>query len=596
MDEQITWVYPNDNHTTYEASTFILGSVHRDIESLTLNGKAVMLILNDHEKAFAQSVDLDEGQNTLTLMTSHGETLTRIVTRIAPWQMQNVHQLLEPVLPDSNAYTPRVFLGESLTLQCRASQRVLSVWAQVIDDEHHVVMEVPMTTLHMLYLEKDTYLHGERSAIFGELHYTTDYPPLHSDIRVFETCLTFDPHSFSSYDDTSKFSIRYVVEQQRGDVQTVETEQNVILWKYPRHVQVSDQTVALYFGESNRAKRHPMMPPLGSHFVVMSMPAEDTFIVEGSTASPRLTLLGGELISQAGRPRPQLLDTLSHHNGPDEMTTVFKLHRRCGVLITIDACGLVVDITGVTVGLNQGAYTGNFPFSRWQLDNQDASKGTARLRYPIDPNDQTVFRGMRSQWTHAGLRVTLLKKQATFTDLRIMLDPGHGGEELGTTALNGHFEKDWTLVMAQRIQHLLHEAGVANVALTRTQDVEMSLIERAKRVEAFDADICLSIHANALPDGRDPLGHKGVSTHTYTPWSQGLGNAIHESLVGAGRPCDGRWENNFAMTRLTTAQSVVVEFGYFIHPEEYTELLNDDIMWQLARATVNGIRQSKASA
>ena len=109
--------------------------------------------------------------------------------------------------------------------------------------------------------------------------------------------------------------------------------------------------------------------------------------------------------------------------------------------------------------------------------------------------------------------------------------------------------------------------------------------------------MCLSLHANALPDGRNPVKFKGVSTHTYTPWSTALGDALQHALITeAERPNDSRYISNFAMTRLPACQSALIEYGYFIHPEEYAELLKDDTQQRLAWATANAVKAHHSHA
>jgi N-acetylmuramoyl-L-alanine amidase len=52
---------------------------------------------------------------------------------------------------------------------------------------------------------------------------------------------------------------------------------------------------------------------------------------------------------------------------------------------------------------------------------------------------------------------------------------------------------------------------------------------------------------------------------------------------------DGRYFSNYAMTRLPRCVSVLGEYGYFIHPEDYVGLLDEEHLWRLAHATVDGI-------
>lgn len=78
----------------------------------------------------------------------------------------------------------------------------------------------------------------------------------------------------------------------------------------------------------------------------------------------------------------------------------------------------------------------------------------------------------------------------------IVIDPGHGGENLGTIE-NGHEEKSMTLVTALAMYDTLLQYDNVEVYLTRTEDRDMSLKERAQFARSVNADFLFSIHYNA---------------------------------------------------------------------------------------------------
>lgn len=81
-------------------------------------------------------------------------------------------------------------------------------------------------------------------------------------------------------------------------------------------------------------------------------------------------------------------------------------------------------------------------------------------------------------------------------ELVIVIDPGHGGENLGTTE-NRFMEKDMTLITAKAMMEELQKYENVTVYLTREEDKELSLKERAEFAENVDADFLFSIHYNA---------------------------------------------------------------------------------------------------
>ncbi len=81
----------------------------------------------------------------------------------------------------------------------------------------------------------------------------------------------------------------------------------------------------------------------------------------------------------------------------------------------------------------------------------------------------------------------------------VAIDPGHGGRDGGTSLQFGMLEKDLTLDLARRLGAILSEVGIEST-LTRNDDIEVSLADRADRANAARADLFVSIHVNWLPD------------------------------------------------------------------------------------------------
>jgi N-acetylmuramoyl-L-alanine amidase len=78
---------------------------------------------------------------------------------------------------------------------------------------------------------------------------------------------------------------------------------------------------------------------------------------------------------------------------------------------------------------------------------------------------------------------------------RIVLDPGHGGVNVGTVAPGGVQEKDLTLDISHRIRNLLDTQGF-EVLMTRDEDVHVGLKERTEYANRERADLFVSIHVN----------------------------------------------------------------------------------------------------
>jgi len=95
----------------------------------------------------------------------------------------------------------------------------------------------------------------------------------------------------------------------------------------------------------------------------------------------------------------------------------------------------------------------------------------------------------------------------------VVIDPGHGGGDVGTRTPTGVYEKDLTLDIARRLARLLEHESY-EVELTREGDSRVSLRDRARAANEHRADLFVSIHVNWLQDGR---ANRGIETYFLGP-------------------------------------------------------------------------------
>jgi N-acetylmuramoyl-L-alanine amidase len=99
-------------------------------------------------------------------------------------------------------------------------------------------------------------------------------------------------------------------------------------------------------------------------------------------------------------------------------------------------------------------------------------------------------------------------------DTVLVIDPGHGGTDVGASSIyNGHFEKEYTLDCARRLEAVLAGHGWT-VWLTRTNDVNVPLASRVAFAEEHKADLFLSLHFNSASPDRQQAG---LETYCLTP-------------------------------------------------------------------------------
>lgn len=82
----------------------------------------------------------------------------------------------------------------------------------------------------------------------------------------------------------------------------------------------------------------------------------------------------------------------------------------------------------------------------------------------------------------------------------IVIDPGHGGEDPGTSGQFGTREKDITLDIAKKLRQRLSRYDGYRILLTRTEDETLSLESRIEFTNSHKADLYVSIHVNNIPN------------------------------------------------------------------------------------------------
>ena len=176
-------------------------------------------------------------------------------------------------------------------------------------------------------------------------------------------------------------------------------------------------------------------------------------------------------------------------------------------------------------------------------------------------------------------------------NIKILLDPGHGGDEWGAKGPNGYPEKSVNLVVSKLLKQELEKRG-ATVYMTRESDKNVSLQDRVKMINQIKPTIALSIHYNALPDNGDAINTAGIGMFWYHSQAENLSKFLHNYLVEkANRPSYGVFWNNLALTRPHTAPSVLLELGFMINPTEFEWITNSQQQKNLAVTLANGITE-----
>lgn len=98
--------------------------------------------------------------------------------------------------------------------------------------------------------------------------------------------------------------------------------------------------------------------------------------------------------------------------------------------------------------------------------------------------------------------VTLPEKKKANGRLCIVVDPGHGGKDPGAVGANNLYEKDVNLSLSKKLARELRKHLDCDVHLTRTTDIYLTLQQRTAIANRLNADVFISVHANASEDKR----------------------------------------------------------------------------------------------
>jgi N-acetylmuramoyl-L-alanine amidase len=175
---------------------------------------------------------------------------------------------------------------------------------------------------------------------------------------------------------------------------------------------------------------------------------------------------------------------------------------------------------------------------------------------------------------------------------KIVLDPGHGGNDPGATG-NGLQEKQLTLTIASKVRTLLEEQYIVDAILTRTADVYVGLSERAQFANGLGADYFVSLHHNAG-------GGTGFESFIY-PGTSGTETGRRQDVVhaemmkfyaGFGLRDRGQKEANFAVLRETAMPAILLENLFIDHAGDASYLKNPSFIQGLSQAIATGIAKA----
>ncbi|MBV9496650.1 MAG: N-acetylmuramoyl-L-alanine amidase [Acidobacteria bacterium] len=215
----------------------------------------------------------------------------------------------------------------------------------------------------------------------------------------------------------------------------------------------------------------------------------------------------------------------------------------------------------------------------------------------------------------------------------IVIDPGHGGKEVGAIGPSGMYEKDATLAVCRKLALSLGSKLGARVVLTRDDDSVISLDQRTAIANQYKADLFLSVHMNAAVvkgahgsetyflslDASDELAKKAaegenavsaaaqpttssdlklilwdLAQQEYLNESSKFASAIQEEMNRAtGVQNRGVKQAPFKVLVGATMPAALVEVAFITNPEEESKIKSDAYQNMVVDAITRAVQRYK---
>ena len=192
-----------------------------------------------------------------------------------------------------------------------------------------------------------------------------------------------------------------------------------------------------------------------------------------------------------------------------------------------------------------------------------------------------------------------LEELTTLEGKKIVIDPGHGGNDAGAIGPSGVMEKTVTLKVSLELEKLLENEG-AEVIMTRDTDTEVAprgknatdieeLKSRCDIANEAKADIFISIHADSFTNPAS----RGTTCYYFaegSPESKKLAEKVHAALIEQIKtPSRGIKGCNFYVVRNTDMPAILVELAFISNPQEEKLLNSKEGVEQAAQGIFDGI-------
>ncbi|ENH97087.1 putative N-acetylmuramoyl-L-alanine amidase [Gracilibacillus halophilus YIM-C55.5] len=180
------------------------------------------------------------------------------------------------------------------------------------------------------------------------------------------------------------------------------------------------------------------------------------------------------------------------------------------------------------------------------------------------------------------------QRSESISDKLIVIDPGHGGRDVGAIGASGNYESTYTLTTANVLKQRLEALG-AEVILTRTEDRFIPLTSRVTIANTKQADLFLSLHYNSTPELPNVTG---AGTYYYSDRDKQLAEDVQFFMVSqTGMNDRGVQQEDLQVLRTNHRPSLLLELGFISNQEEEHNIQSKAYLDQMSRGITKGIHQ-----